>query len=248
MSSIEILPQCCHSININSSKLNSIIIWKLIFQPMIGTYYAGKRNKGENHMNTLNYLQRTSNLYTQSTNQVSSTKVEAKTHHHKKQAQDSVDISQQSLQTLSSTSQSTNTNPFTSTLDSLVSSGAISQDQETAIQSAFEASRNSARTSGTYTPKTTNPIDSLVSSGTITKDQATSIKDALKTSMSKNKPQDPPKDPGSEVLDNLVSTGTITQDQENTIQNALKSAFSNFSNNGAENYLDNSTTDSVTSA
>ena len=70
-------------------------------------------------------------------------------------------------------STSTRTNP----LDSLVTAGTITQDQENTIQSAFEAAMKANRPSDSQTTSTrTNPLDSLVTAGTITQEQEDAMK------------------------------------------------------------------------
>ena len=79
-------------------------------------------------------------------------------------------------------SSQTQSNKVNSTLDSLVSSGTITQDQETAIQSALTSSQSgSSQGTATTTSSQTDPLSSLVSDGTITQDQANSVTGALKS-------------------------------------------------------------------
>lgn len=59
-------------------------------------------------------------------------------------------------------------------LDSLVSAGTITKDQQSTIKKAFSANVQS------NSPTKSNPLDSLVTAGTITQDQATSVDTALK--------------------------------------------------------------------
>lgn len=73
-------------------------------------------------------------------------------------------------------------NPVTSTLDTLVSSGTITQTQEDAILKALEDSMKTNKSDSNKSNKTiTNPLDSLVSSGTITQDQETTIEGAFES-------------------------------------------------------------------
>lgn len=179
-------------------------------------------------MNTITNTQNTINLYTQSSGQITNTQGESRVHHHKRQSQDSIEISQQGLQALGSQGGNNSTvNP----LDSLVSDGTITQDQADAIQSAFQSAWQSNQASGTYNSKPTNPLDSLVSSGTITQDQEDAIKNAFKSArqaeqQQTNKVQEDSTDnPVNNVLDSMVSAGTITQDQEDAIESAFESAM-----------------------
>ena len=137
-----------------------------------------------------------------------------------KQVQDdSIGLSKKSLQALNSTQSVTKA---TSTLNALVSAGTITQDQATAIQSAFEASSKNIQASGTYTNRPKNPLESLVSAGTITKEQETAVKGAFDSSMKPGRAEG--KD-STATLDSLVAAGTITQAQEDSIQDSFESAM-----------------------
>lgn len=102
----------------------------------------------------------------------------------KKQEQqdnDTVNISQQAIQALGTTTQSTSSS---SPLDSLVSDGTITKDQASSVISAFQSIGNAVRTSGTYSNNIKqNPLESLVSAGIITQDQEKSIKSAFETAI-----------------------------------------------------------------
>jgi len=104
-------------------------------------------------------------------------------HHHKNQSQDSnsVEAGKKDSQLL----ESKFTNGASSILSNLVSDGTLTQDQENAIQGAFQAAKqsNSSSLAGTYSnngSKITNPISSLVANGTISQSQADSIQNAFK--------------------------------------------------------------------
>lgn len=90
---------------------------------------------------------------------------------------DSITLSPEALSVLNSSQTSNTTDTFDSTLDSLVSNGTITQDQENSIKSAFTSAKNSfssySNTSSQF------PLDNLVSNGTITQNQEDSIKSAL---------------------------------------------------------------------
>lgn len=120
------------------------------------------------------------------------------------------------------------------TLDNLVSAGTITQDQEKAIEAAFQSASNATQTSSSSTSdnKPVNPLDSLVKSGAITQDQENSIQNAFEAMRhSHHAHQAPPAPPEASndisvnPLDSLVAAGTITQDQEKSIQSAIKSAI-----------------------
>lgn len=125
-------------------------------------------------MNTISTIQSSSAWNTQNSNAVTDTENYHKVHnHHKKnETQDSVNISEEGKITSNGSS--------TSFLDSLVTNGTITQDQENSIKSAFQSARQ-ANKSGTYGTTPTNPISSLVASGTITQSQADSITSAFKS-------------------------------------------------------------------
>ncbi|ADK14653.1 hypothetical protein [Clostridium ljungdahlii] len=129
-------------------------------------------------MNTINSNPNQYNLYTQNNPQVSNTQAQPKMHHHhhkSTESQDSLKLSQDGLQAVSSSSQDgTSSTTSKNPLDSLVASGTITQDQENAIKNAFQTARQ-ANPSGTYNSNPTNPISSLVANGTITQDQANAI-------------------------------------------------------------------------
>lgn len=103
-------------------------------------------------------------------------------HHYKDKSQDSdlIQISNQNSQP----SGGNFTNGAASILNNLVSDGTLTQDQENAVQSAFQAARQANSSSaGTYNSngsKLANPISSLVTNGTISQSQADSIQSAFK--------------------------------------------------------------------
>ncbi len=128
-------------------------------------------------------------------------------------------------------------NKVEETLDSLVTSGTITEDQESAIKSAMEnAIRSSAytrykiqsaSTDTSATASKVNPLDSLVESETITQEQADAIKQALEDSM-QSKGMPPPPPDGStlaDILDSLVTEGTISEEQETSISSVFQSAI-----------------------
>lgn len=126
-------------------------------------------------MSSISSISNSNSLYTQSTTQALGTQ-QTKVHHHHQQngnMQDSIQISEQGDNSPLSTSSS-------SILDSLVASGTITSDQESAIESAFQSARQSSQY-GVYGSKSVNPISNLISNGTITKEQATSIVSAFKS-------------------------------------------------------------------
>lgn len=103
-------------------------------------------------------------------------------HHHKDKSQDSdlIQVSNQSSQL----SGSNFNNGASNILNSLVSDGTLTQDQENAVQSAFQAAKQSNSSSaGTYNSNgsnAANPVSSLVANGTISQSQADSIQSAFK--------------------------------------------------------------------
>ena len=139
--------------------------------------------------------------------------------------------------------ESENSDPISDTLDSLVSSGAITSDQKnsilSALQTAFKTSNSQKGSSATETTDSTtatasassaaatDPLDSLVSAGTITADQENAVKSALEADgkVGKMPPPPPPEkdnDKLSSILESLINDGKITTDQRETILNALQ--------------------------
>lgn len=175
--------------------------------------------KGDNNMNTISTSQNKIDLYTQKNDKISKALETAKAEELKKEIQDdSIEISNQAVQSFDRTGITNRTNP----LDDLVTAGTITQDQATAIQSAFQSIGKAIQSSGIYNSRPVNPLDSLVTDGTITKDQETAIKSAFESSIKPSKPHS--KHPGAAALDSLVNAGTITKVQEDAIMKALKEA------------------------
>ena len=171
-------------------------------------------------MNVTSTTQTNTDLYVQNKEKIAKALEKAKIEKEIKQAQDdSIGLSKKSLQALNSTQSVTKA---TSPLNALVSAGTITQDQATAIQSAFEASGKNIQASGTYTNRPKNPLESLVSAGTITKEQETAVKGAFDSSMKPGRAEG--KD-STATLDSLVAAGTITQAQEDSIQDSFESAM-----------------------
>ena len=104
---------------------------------------------------------------------------------------------------------------FKTLLDSLVTAGTITSDQETAVIKAFTPSDSSNKYrdfkgKGGLKAK----LDALVAAGTITSDEETAIQDALK-------PAKGQKFNVKTQLDALVTAATITSDQETAIVKAF---------------------------
>lgn len=135
---------------------------------------------------------------------------------------------------------------FSSVLDSLVSNGTITQDQENSITDAIKSARNSFPTySNGSKGSAQSPLNQLVSNGTITKDQESSIKEALVSARKSSHHHHPHKlaeqsnsqsdssaasnndtDNSGSIntkLDSLVTSGTINQSQEDAIEQLLDS-------------------------
>lgn len=138
--------------------------------------------EGEMNMSIVNSTSNSSSLYNvQPNSQIQNTQ---KVHHHhhkdKSQDSDSIQISNQNSQA----SDGKFTKGVSSILNNLVSDGTLTQDQENAVQSAFQAAKQSnSSSSGTYSSsgnKLDNPISSLVTNGTISQSQADSIQSAFK--------------------------------------------------------------------
>lgn len=169
-------------------------------------------------MSTVNSTSNSSSLYNvQANSQLQDTQRVHHHHHHKNQLQDS-----DSIQLSNQTSQVSSTDPTSKTpgiLDSLVANGTISQDQETAIQSAFEAARQANSTSsgayGSSGSKPTNPISGLVSNGTISQNQADSIQSAFKASHHHHHV--------AQAQDTVQAVGSSTQDEADSLIQALDS-------------------------
>ncbi|GKU24912.1 hypothetical protein [Clostridium folliculivorans] len=117
---------------------------------------------------------------------------------------------------------------FTNPLESLVSSGTITEDQKTAIQDAFNSSMK-LNVAGTYGSRPTNPISKLVSSGVISQNQADSIKETFKNISKSHMHHKRPEGISNidEKLSGLVSDGTISEDQQTSVINAFKSLKEN---------------------
>jgi polyhydroxyalkanoate synthesis regulator phasin len=101
---------------------------------------------------------------------------------------------------------------YKSALDTLVSEGTISSDQEETIISTMTPKYKASE----KTVKHTNPFESLVTAGTITEDQLTAINTALQSMKDSDKTMD-------DILDSLVAGGTITSTQEEAIVDAMPS-------------------------
>lgn len=67
---------------------------------------------------------------------------------------------------------------FSKSLDTLVSDGTLTKEQEDGIKDVFKQAMQGA--SSGYSANTTNPLDYLVSSGTITSDQKDAIQNVFK--------------------------------------------------------------------
>lgn len=149
-------------------------------------------------------------------------------------ASDSVQISRQAINALlaadkqgqsdTSTRSSDFEQMIEEALDKLVSSDAITQEQEDAVKEALTNACQNATPpppppQGDFAQVLNDSLESLVSAGTISADQATAVANAMqpaesnRTSTSQN--------PFEEILDDLISTGTITQDQGDAIKDSL---------------------------
>ena len=114
---------------------------------------------------------------------------------------------------------------FINHLDSLVTAGTITSDQETAIQNAISTEMKTGIAKGEFKQGMAKgfktALDGLVTGGTITSDQETAIEAAVtkyrKTGMAKGEFKQGPANKFKTALDTLVKNGTITQDQEDTI-------------------------------
>jgi len=129
-------------------------------------------------------------------------------------------------------------NSFENTLDSLVSNGTITEDQEDIIAEALKPPTGSKPPAP---PKDENPLkaalDELVSDGTITQEQEDAIAQTL--APPEEKPEfsleEETQNLLQDLLDNLRNNGTITQEQ----QNAITEAFTPFQITAAsEGYLE----------
>lgn len=134
-------------------------------------------------MSTVNSTLNSTSLYTQANSQAPNMQKVHHHHHHENQSQDSnsIEAGKQDSQLLGSKF----TNGASSILNNLVSDGTLTQDQENAVQGAFQAAKqaNSSSSAGTYSnngSRGTNPISGLVANGTISQSQADSIQNAFK--------------------------------------------------------------------
>lgn len=134
-------------------------------------------------MNTITSNSNTIDLYAQKKILEAKILEQIETKKREKQKEtDSINIGQQSLQTLSTSAQDASaSNPF----NSLVADGIITEDQSNAVLNAFQSTGNAIQTSGTYSNKAKhiNPLDALVKSGAITQDQGDSIKSVLQNAI-----------------------------------------------------------------
>ncbi|NTV90581.1 MAG: hypothetical protein HGA22_09545, partial [Clostridiales bacterium] len=141
------------------------------------------------------------------------------------------------------------TDPMSQTLDSLVSSGTITGDQESAIKSAIEssmaeasytrykiqASASDSSASASSSSTQTDPLASLVEAGTLTQDQADAVKNALDEARDAQGVQPPPPPPPpppqqgaeqiSDTLSSLVDDGTIDSTTASSVLEAIKAAM-----------------------
>jgi polyhydroxyalkanoate synthesis regulator phasin len=167
------------------------------------------------------------------------------------------DISGDSIQispdALAASKNSSSNDMFSSVLDSLVSSGTITQDQKNSITDAFKSARNSFPTySNGSKGGSQSPLNQLVSGGTITNDQKSAIKEALVSArksshhhhshklsgQSQSQPDNSisssnDTDTNESIntkLDSLVKAGTINQNQEDAIEQLLDSSATDTSN------------------
>jgi competence protein ComGC len=192
-------------------------------------------------MNTISTVQNKLDLYTQKSEKIATALEVTKAEERKKEIlEDSIQISQQALQSSGNTFQDTTNriNP----LDDLVSAGTITQEQATAVESAFQSVGKAIQSSGIYNNRPKNPLDALITAGTITVEQESAIKSAFESSIKPTKA--PSKDPATTALDTLVTAGTITQTQEDAIMKILEESMNsnrpnfNKSNNIPANPLD----------
>lgn len=134
-------------------------------------------------MNTISSNQNNMEVYLQKRVQAAKDLEQTKIEHKKRQEQnDFISISQQGLQTLSS---STQASLSSSPLDSLVTAGTITEKQADAVSSVFQSRGKAIQTSGTYSNNTRpqNPLESLITAGTITQEQADAIQSAFEAAM-----------------------------------------------------------------
>jgi competence protein ComGC len=169
-------------------------------------------------MNTISTVQNKIDLYTQKSEKIAKTLEITKAEERKKEIlEDSIQISQQALQSSGNTFQVTanRINP----LDDLVSAGTITQEQATAVESAFQSVGKAIQSSGIYNNRPKNPLDALITTDTITAEQEAAIKSAFESSIKPTKA--PSKNQVTTALDSLVTSGTIAQTQEDLIIEAL---------------------------
>ncbi len=131
-----------------------------------------------------------------------------------------------------------NENFLKTKLDSLVTAGTITQDQETAALNLLTSSKTDKKSNTENLLKT--KLDTLVTAGTITQDQETAILNSSSQEKSERKAEmdkvknmtqsereaylQSKKTAGkTNFLDSLVTAGTITKDQETAIKNLLTS-------------------------
>lgn len=185
--------------------------------------------------------------YLQNSGLTSSTQGTQKTDLDKTGSQDDGMLMQLLLATAGQTQNAAGSKPQ-DPLDSLVSSGVITSDQEKSIKEAFEKARLAFQTqagAANASDAQKNPLDSLISSGLITEDQAKAVKSALDSAKKAGMMQPPPPPPPppslqaqtgtdedtlSGILDDLVVQGTINSDQENTIKSAFEKALEAYQN------------------
>ncbi|MFL0198658.1 hypothetical protein ACJDU8_24335 [Clostridium sp. WILCCON 0269] len=144
-------------------------------------------------------------------------------------ALDSTNFSQESLNLLNSSTQNS-TNP----LDSLVSSGTLTQTQANTVNSAFQAALQ-LNLSGTYGSTPFNPITSLVNNGTITQAQATAISNAYLAAYQSTASTSTNSTSSVTNTTNAVSTANTIEDNAEDI---LLDDLSGNNTTAGENYMD----------
>jgi polyhydroxyalkanoate synthesis regulator phasin len=145
---------------------------------------------------------------------------------------DSTNFSQEGLNLLNSSTQSS-TNP----LDSLVSSGTLTQTQANTVNSAFQAAIQ-LNSSGTYGSTPFNPITSLVNNGTITQAQATAITNAYVSAYKST--DDTLTSSTTSTVDSMLD-GSASTTNSSLTGNTDEAILDELSNNGItneENYMD----------
>ena len=101
-----------------------------------------------------------------------------------------------------------------SSLNSLVESGTLTEDQQDAVISALSSSSGNG-----------DPLQSLVDDGTLTEDQKDAIEASFQSAMKMNRAREAYSQMQLNPLDALVQSGTLSEDQQDAILSAFQQSM-----------------------